>query len=49
MLQEEQVTRATIERKFAVASALGSEQLATEQKGRKHGGHPGQVLERGVD
>lgn len=38
LLQKEQVTRAVIEREFAVASALSNEQPSTEKKGRRHRG-----------
>ena len=38
LLHKERVTRAVIEREFAVASALSSEQSSTEKKGRKHRG-----------
>jgi len=38
LLHKERVTRTVIEREFAVASALGSEQPPTEKKGRKHRG-----------
>jgi chromosome segregation ATPase len=38
LLDKERATRAVIEREFAVASALSSEQTATEKKGRKHRG-----------
>lgn len=44
LLDKERATRVTIEREFAVASARGGEQTATEKKGRKQSGEQAALL-----